>query len=190
MHNDEVIGIIQAAYSPSAGNLAAEQDILKSVSNWVTVALHNSRLYQTEQRQHQYAEGLLESANAINSNLNLPQVLERILQQVWRVIPCSSANIMIIENHEVRLVCSIGYDGIEKYPEWGNTLHFPLDHIIHFQNIQKDRQPLLIPNTQADPHWVNIVDNDWIKSYAAAPLIVSDRVFGFLNLDSDQLDLF
>jgi PAS domain S-box-containing protein len=190
MHNDDVIGIIQAAYLPSAGNLTAEQDILKAVSNWVTVALQNSSLYQTEQRQHQYAEGLLETANAINSNLNLPQVLERILQQVWRVIPCSAANIMVIEDREVRLVCSIGYDGVEKYPEWVETLHFPLDRMKHFQNIQKNRQPVIIPNTLVDPHWIYITENDWIKSYAAAPLIVSDRVYGFLNLDSDQLDYF
>jgi signal transduction histidine kinase len=60
----------------------------------------------------------------------------------------------------------------------------------HFQNIQQTRQPIIIPNTLVDPHWIYITENDWIKSYAAAPLIVSDRVFGFLNLDSDQLDYF
>jgi PAS domain S-box-containing protein len=190
MHGEEVIGVLQAHYSDSGTDQTAEQEILQSVSNWITVALQNSRLYQKERFQHQFAEGLLESATAINSNLDLSQVLERILQKVWQVIPCSAANIMVIEDEDARLVCSLGYDRFGINKEWIKTIRVPLNTLTHFQTIQKNRQPLIIRNVQSDLSWVKISGNEWIRSYAAAPLIVRDQVYGFLNLDSDKPDYF
>jgi PAS domain S-box-containing protein len=189
-HGDDVIGILQASYSVSDGNLAAEQEILYSISNWIAVALQNSQLYQNEQRQHQYAEGLLESASAINSNLDLSQVLERILQQVWRVIPCSATDIMVIEDEYAYLVCSLGYDQFGVDQEWLKSIRLPIDKALRFKDIQETRQPVIVRNILQEPGWVTVRGNEWIKSYAAAPLIVKDRVYGFLNLDSNMPNHF
>jgi PAS domain S-box-containing protein len=190
IHNEDIIGVLQAAYQDTAEQMAAEKDILKSVSNWVSVALQNSKLYQNERRQHEFAEGLLESASAINSNLDLPQVLERILQQVWRVIPCSAANIMTIRNQEVYVFCSLGYEQFGIDPDWLNSVHFPIDKLPYLHQIQENRKPVITRNIPEDPYWVTVAQNDWIRSYVAAPLIVKDRVYGFINLDSDKVDYF
>jgi two-component system, NtrC family, sensor kinase len=190
LHNDSLVGVLQATYPAAVADLSTEQEILYSVSHWVAVALHNSWLYQNERRQLEYSEGLLESASAINSDLDLSQVLERILQQVWRVIPCSAANIMVIDGSEVNLVCSLGYDRYGIHPDWINKIHFPIDSMVHLCSIQTERRPIIIQNTNDDPGWVTIPNNEWIRSYTAAPLIVKDQVYGFLNLDSDQIDYF
>jgi PAS domain S-box-containing protein len=190
MLNNDLLGMIQAAYPTSTIDLSAEQGILHLVSTWVSVALQNARLYQNEQRQHQYAEALLESANAINSNLHLSQVLERILQQVWRVIPCSAANIMVMEGDEARLVCGIGYDHIGIRKEWLKTVHYPINRMIHLRRMLDDHRPVIIHNTGLDSDWVTIEKSEWVRSYAAAPLIIKGQVFGFLNLDSDEIGHF
>jgi PAS domain S-box-containing protein len=190
LHGEDVIGFLQASYSASTGDLAAEQEILYSISNWIAVALQNSRLYQNERRQHQYAEGLLESASAINSNLDLSQVLERILQQVWRVIPCSATDIMVIDEDYASLVCSLGYDQFGVDQNWLQSIRLPIDKALHFKDIQETRQPVIVRNISQEPGWVTIPGNEWIMSYAAAPLIVKDRVYGFLNLDSNMPNYF
>ena len=186
----ELMGMLCAHYMSPEDLQFAEHELLESAANWVTVALQNARLFQNERKQHQFAEALLESANAINSSLNLSDLLDHILQQVWQVLPCSAANIMIIEDDEVRVVSHIGYENRGDSYETVKDFHAPLNNYPLFKKCIETRQPFLVTDTNQQPHWVRAQGSEWIRSYASSPLIAEDHVYGFLNLDSDKSNFF
>ncbi len=186
----ELMGMLCAHY-PSEGALhASEHELLESAANWVTVALQNARLFQNERKQHQLAEALLESASAINRSQNLSEVLDLILQQVWKVLPCSAANIMILENDKVRVVSHLGYENRAGFYETVKSFCAPLNEYPLLKECIECHQPFLVSDTGQQPHWVHAIGGEWILSYASAPLFAGDRVYGFLNLDSDKSDYF
>ncbi len=186
----EIMGILCAHYESEEGIHASERELLESAANWVTVALQNARLFQNEHKQHQLAEALLESARTINRSSNLSEVLDRILHQVWRVIPCSAANIMFLENDEVRVVSHLGYEQRSDFYETVKGFHAPVSAYALFNDCIESHKPFLVTDTSLQPHWVQANGGEWILSYASAPLFAGDRVYGFLNLDSDESNYF
>ncbi len=190
IHDGELMGILCAHYASEATLKSMEHELLESAANWVKVALQNAQLFQNERKQHQLAEALLKSASAINRSQNLPEVLDNILQQVWAVLPCTAANIMILENDEVRVVSYLGYESQGDFSETVKSFHAPVENFPLFQESIRSYQPFLVSDTNIHPHWVRSHGNDWIKSYASAPLFAGDRVYGFLNLDSDKGNYF
>ena len=44
-------------------------------------------------------------------------------------------------------------------------------------------QPVVVADTQADPHWLRRSEVGW-RSYVGAPIRVQGRVIGFLNVSS------
>ena len=62
---------------------------------------------------------------------------------------------------------------------------FPLD-----AEVVRSAQPMVIPNTHQNPHWVTVLESAWIKSFVAVPICLRDRVLGLLRLDSDTPNKF
>ncbi len=189
-HAGELMGMLCAHYLSAEDMQSSEHELLESAANWVTVALQNARLFQNERKQHQLAKALLQSANAINSSLNLSDLLDHILQQVSQVLPCRAANIMIIEGNELRVVSHLGYERRGSFHETVKNFHAPLERYSLFQTCLETRQPFLVSDTTQQPYWVSAPGSEWIRSYASSPLIAEDRVYGFLNLDSDESNYF
>jgi diguanylate cyclase (GGDEF)-like protein len=45
-------------------------------------------------------------------------------------------------------------------------------------------EPVIVSDTQSSPTWVHINQKTWVRSYAAMPLVLREKVMGFINLDS------
>ncbi len=48
------------------------------------------------------------------------------------------------------------------------------------------RQPLSIPDTNQYPEWNPLPENKWVNSYVGVPLIVREKVIGFISLFSEK----
>ncbi len=131
------------------------------------------------------AEALRDTASVLNSSLNFDEVMSRILDNAGKVVPHHSSSFMLIEKDgdTVRIVASRGYTklGLDEYSE---RLRLSIQNTSTLCRMFTTGQPLIIPDTDQDPHWFNIPESNWIRSYAAAPIKVKDRVIGFLNLNS------
>jgi len=160
-----------------------------TLAHTVAIALQNLYLYQAEHSQRQLAEALAQAAANLNRLLNPDEVLDQILEQAVQITSCRSANIMLVEGTDVRLVRRKGYDEIEIYPTEYENFSLPITApTIHA--MYESGEPLLIRNTMQDERWSYVAQTDWIRSYAGVPLKVSGQVAGFLNVDSDQADAF
>lgn len=146
------------------------------------------RVQQVEREQLALAEALRDTAAALNSTLQLDEVLERILSNVGRVVNHDSVNIMLVQEGMLRLVRAHGYpnESVGRLMAWFNGANFTVDDIPSFSQMAHDFEPLCLPNTGDFSNWQDFPETTWIKSYIGAPIFIDGVVSGFLNLNSAQ----
>ena len=161
----------------------------QTVTHTLAIALQNARLYQAERSQHQLAEALTQATAALNSSLDLDEVLDEILEQTSRVLPCRSVNLMLVENERAQVVRLIDRQELPRPKRIQDGTHLSLA-TTSLKKMYLSGSPLLIPDTSAEPDWVTLDPSAWILSYAGAPLITQGQTIGFLNLNSEQPNYF
>jgi len=142
------------------------------------------RARAAEREQRLLAEALRDTASALNSTLQLGEVMERILNNISRIVQMESASVMLIENGVVRIVGSRGYPpsllvGLE-------ARRYNLDEIPTLRWMLDHKQTLLIADTTRHPLWTPDDKLSTIQSYLGAPIMSGDAVIGFLNVDSSR----
>jgi len=142
------------------------------------------RRFAAEQQQRVVAEALLDAFTAINSSLDLTEIISRILDNVGKVVPHDSANIMLIEDDRVYMAAHLGYDRQIE------TVSFGISSIPHFARMHQQQAPIFIPDTELDGEWVTLNSSASIRSYMGVPIVVDNAVIGFINLDSMEPNFF
>ncbi len=150
----------------------------------VAVAIENARLFSQEQRQRQVAESLREVATILSSSLNQETVLTKIMEQLRRVIAYDSSGLFLQEGQD--LVFS-GGDGFNKTY---------LGHRVHLSGntseiqIYKHKQPFAIADVRVNPYWNIWAEDDPIRSWMGAPLLIDEQAIGVLTADSFQIGAY
>ena len=141
------------------------------------------RAEKAEHAQRALAEALSNSAAALNSTLNFDDVLDRILDNVGRVVPHDTANIMLLgaDGDTLSIECGRGY--LER-GEDNAEMQVSLATLPILTQAAQSGQPLAIPDTHANPDWHDFQATRWVCSYLTAPIRIRQHIAGFLNLDS------
>ncbi len=145
------------------------------------------QMEQAEREQRILAEALRDSITVLTSTLELKEVMQRILENVGRVVPHESANIMMIEGDSCRIAYMNGYSQADQVflAEQRFPLQLPNLHIM-----LATRQPHLVADVRLDSNWLKIPGTEWIKSHMGVPICRQGQVIGFLNLDSSVAGFF
>ena len=164
-----------------------EMKLAETIAGQIAGAIENVRLFEQEHRQRQVAESLQEVATVLNSSLNLNTVLNKILEQLGRVIAYDSAAIFLATADGLMLV-----DGV-------NLAFVRLGYQIPFSSkkptmeVFKLKQPLIVADVREEPHWIDLnFDPDWkelskieeIRCWMGAPLLMGSQSIGVLGMDS------
>jgi len=165
-------------------------DVCDRVREWQQVEIDllraaasaSASAVEREQANRQ-AQALVEATAALTTTLDFEQVLDHILEQVNRVVPNDAANVMLIEGDQVRIVRWCGYErfGAEEFV---STVVFHISEVPNLQQMVETGEPMVIPDTTTYQDWVHVPVQEWLRSYAAAPIVVRGEVIGFLNVDS------
>lgn len=167
--------------------------LAQSAGATIAIALANARLfeelnhlYRSEQEKRELTEALAEAAAVVNSHLDPDLVLDRILEQVERVVDGETFNIMLVQGDEAQIVRWRGYKrrGLEdKLPD----LSLPISRYPNLCRMMELEEPIVIPNTLATDRWIRSTDSrEWRRSYVGAPIRIAGETVGFLNANSTQ----
>ncbi len=156
-----------------------------TLAQTLAIVIQNAHLYHAEQEQSELAEALARAAAAVSSSLELDDVLDHILEQTMRVIPCQAVNIMTIEGEQVILSRHRGYEDFIADTSVLDSMEFPMTWP-GLQEMYSEGIPIFMADTYADDRWQRTQDADWVRSFIGIPLKVDQQIVGFLNLDSDQ----
>jgi len=181
--NGEVIGTIGFDAFQRREFSAAEIELVQYVAGHIGQMLMRKQAEEALRRERDLARALEEAAAVLSSTLDLNQVLDRILEQVSRVVPNDAANIMLVQGNQARIVRWRGYErfGAEEFV---STVAFNIPDVPNLRQMLESKEPMVIPDTATYPGWVHVPVQEWLRSYAAVPIIVHDEVIGFLNVDS------
>jgi signal transduction histidine kinase len=183
MRGDQVLGNLDLQGPDVGAFQQVDLDLLRMLTDQVAIALDNARLFSAEQEQRGLAEALAEAAMTVNSTLNFDQLLDRILEQVERVVAGDAFNIMLTAGENTHVVRWRGYEDTDY--------EIPIDPlpITHFPPLVKAllrKGPLIVPNTAQDPDWVALKGQEWLRSYVVAPIQSGGEIVGFLNVEGKR----
>jgi len=144
---------------------------------------------RSERRQRLLAEALVQATLAINTSLDQDQVLDCILEQTQRVIPCRAVAVLLIRN-EVAYVAR--YRGFEDPPEAVNCgqAGLTVDAVPFLRTMSTSGQLVLVADALNESAWRHSPGFEWAESCAAVPMQGREGTIGFLNVFSDQPDAF
>lgn len=126
--NDQVIGVLDL--QSDRINAFSEDDrfLCGALADNVAAAIHNADLYRTERWRRQVADSLREVAGLISADVGLEDVLDSVLRELERNLPCDVAAIWLLEGDNLYLAQAHGADIMEidsaahRWPEAYNFL--------------------------------------------------------------------
>jgi signal transduction histidine kinase/putative methionine-R-sulfoxide reductase with GAF domain len=175
----QILGVLDVQ-SPELN--AFDQDdvmVLETLADQVAVAIDLSRLFQVEREQRELSEALEEAVAVVSGTLNLDQVLDRILEQVARVIPGDAFNVMLVRDgiaHAAR------WRGHNPQAEQDVVFSFPISSYPRLVRMIETGEPALISDTNCDPIWIREGWSEWWCSCIAAPIQVTELTVGLLTV--------
>jgi PAS domain S-box-containing protein len=135
---------------------------------------------------------LLEVSTSITGTLELTSLLRVTLQELHKVVVYTGANVLLLDNDEVRIVCHRG-----PVPEDVATrVRFSRDQLGELWDLMSRRQPLIVGDwhdetpvarafrAAAGPHLEG--DFAYIRAWMGIPLTVGDRLLGWLSLEHSR----
>jgi PAS domain S-box-containing protein len=165
-------------------------DLTITVANLIAVRIDQARLFEAERDQRRLAEALRESAAVLNRTLYFDEVLDRVLENIDRVVPYDATDIMLIDAAGVaRIARDRGYAerGLDNAIY---TLSMTVSEVPTLRTIFETGQPVAIPDTLLDTRWIIFPELEWVRSYAGAPIHTTEGVIGFLQVASAQPGFF
>lgn len=146
-------------------------------------------LSESERRQRVLAEGLVQAMIALNSSLELDQVLCSILEQIRKAVPYQGADILLVEGKTCRVASFLGFeDHPESLADMEKTCSladYPL-----LQQVCSSRQLVVVDPARGEPDWRPSPGKEWARAYAAVPLMLGNQVTGIIELASDSPGAF
>lgn len=99
---DEILGILEVKGDP--GKLFGQDDqfLLNSLADHIAIALRNASLFRSEMWRRRVADSMREVAGLLTADAALEQVLDLILKELIRALPCDIAAIWLSEDEDVR----------------------------------------------------------------------------------------
>jgi diguanylate cyclase (GGDEF)-like protein len=148
------------------------------------VAIQNARLFEDARRRAAEAETLRQAASAVSSDLELDQVLNKILDQLASVVPYDSAAIFLYENEQLRIKASRGFANPSALDS-----RFTVQNSL-IQAVDAAKEAIILANAQEDPRFNPTPETEHIRGWMGLPLRVRDVSTGFLTVDSRQVGAY
>ncbi|MCK5198038.1 MAG: GAF domain-containing protein [Spirochaetales bacterium] len=150
---------------------------------------HQSELLQETVEQKKIADILMDITFSLSSKTDQNDILDTILEQTEKVVPYSSANIMLRKNEKLLVARHKGYD---KFGAANFMTKFAEDIAIigASKTFKKFDQIQIIEDTKTSPHWIDFPETSYIKSFLSMPIEWQGDIIGLLNLDSDKKGSF
>lgn len=146
------------------------------------------RIEAAEHEQRELAEALREVGIALSSVLEFDKLLNLLLDQIARVLPYDTANVMLVHGDEIELSVTSGYNQ-DQQP--GVPERFPINRMPSLQRMLETEQPVIVPDTQNHEFWVNPEDSPHVRSWAGAPIVIKgEEIIAFLALNNSEPNFY
>lgn len=169
-----------------------EDDVyfLQSLANVLGTFIERFRARQAERTEREFAEALRDATVMINSRLELPNVLDKMLEFVSHAISTSHTSSIMLRDSETGI---FRIASLWKFPPvvaaTADEIAFDTYNMPLLQRLTAGEN-ILIPDVHSNPDWYMPEKQEWIQAYLGAPIMVEDGCIGVINLNSTQVGAF
>jgi len=147
------------------------------------------KLDEAEREQRNLAEALSDSAATLTSTLKFDDVLDRIEENVGRVVQHDSVGIILLD--ETRQIGKlVGYHDRYNNSVTRDGIQFKVTETRNLLEMLETGAPVIIKDIREYEGWLPVEISAWIYSYLGVPVMVRDEVIGFLSLSSSRVNAF
>jgi signal transduction histidine kinase/CheY-like chemotaxis protein len=183
--DNQIIGILSIQHEIRNYYTDADLSLLMILAVQISLAFENNNLLQAERNRRKIASTLMEVSQVVSSTLYYEEVLERILEQMERVLDYDSASIMLPAPGCLdgsRMIVSATH-GAYRAPR-GLELRFNESNL--GMRVFQSGHPVVIDDVQNHPDWYtpyNAGIAGQTRSWIGVPMLVQDQVIGLITLD-------
>lgn len=179
MARERFVGVLTLVHPiPNAFN-EEHLELMQAISSQASVAVLNARLYTETQRTARVMSALAEGAAAINSSLEMQDVLRRILNQTMQALQVETVALAMIDQHSHTLIFRAAA---------GNNsggipgLHIPAGQGLTSKVIREGRG-LIISAVKNDPNFneADRLNGVEMRAIALAPIQSHGKIIGVLE---------
>lgn len=149
--------------------------------------VEKARLYEQTKRRLLESNALFEIGKGLTSVLQLDELLQLVVDSVMRIIPDANKSVIhILDPAGEKLLAKASSEG-----KLAAGAERPLrvgEGIAGWA--VRQREAIYVPNIDNDPRFVALSPEAAYKSLLVVPLMVGDKVFGTLSLDSSEVNAF
>lgn len=139
-------------------------------------AVHNARLFEETRARAAELEAIRQASLGLTSSLDLPSVLDAILDSTLRLmVGANDAHIYLYQDERLVFGASLWSDG-RKGSEWAEPRPNGLTYTVARQGMA-----VIVPDLRVHPLFANSSSN-WTGAIIGLPLKVGERVLGVMNL--------
>lgn len=140
---------------------------------------------QLAEREHRLlAEALVDSISAMTRSLDLDQVLDRILENVSRVVPHDGARVLMIRDTDVAyLRRERGFEQ-EGFSQRDSPYHLNIVDVPLLLEMAQTGEPAVVADLMADPRWVKHQEFGRYRAWLGAPILQDTELLGFIDLEN------
>jgi diguanylate cyclase (GGDEF)-like protein len=185
---EQIIGFVELySHSPDVSLPETNMRRLELLSHQVALALISARLYQSECEQRALAEAMRQLSLTLSSSLQASEILGVLLDQISNVISYDSGCVFLVEGELVRIAAQRGFESMGHILRPDFALRLEDAHNLH--SMAASRKPMVISDVSLYKDWLD-VGLHHILSWVGAPLIVRERLLGFISLDKAERNYY
>ncbi len=171
-----VLGVLDVQSDQVDGFDETDRLVLRALADSIAIAIHNANLYRSERWRRQVADSLREVAGLLSEDVALDQVLEAILAELERTLPCDLAAIWLLRDGDLSLSAARGYTAEEYITDLSPDVDPWLNQALH-----ADRPVIRTQQSPVEPLGAAL---GFPPDYSAisAPLRAGDQRLGVLTL--------
>ncbi len=154
----------------------------RQAAQQTALAILKTRILEEAQDRATEAETLMQASAAIAATLDKEVAIERILEELNRVVPYDSASVQLLVGDDLEIVGERGFED----PESVIGLRLPITIDTPNAIVVSKGEPLIIDNAPASYESFRYPPHDHVHGWMGVPLKVHDKIIGMLALDSVQ----
>lgn len=144
---------------------------------------------EAAREQRNLAEALSDSAAALNSSLEFDDVLQRIEENVGRVVKHDSVGVILLDESR-KIAKVVSYHDIHNHSVKRDYIQFSVSETRNLREMLATGGPVIIDDTSNYEGWAPVEVSAWIRSYLGVPITVRNEIIGFLSLASAKTNAF
>ncbi len=179
-YRGQLVGILYLENDQSPGVFTPDRvQVAEFLSTQTAISIEHARRVQE-------VETLYQAGTIVAATLQLEEAIDRILEQLARVVPYDSATVQLLREGHLEIVGGRGWED----PAAVVGLCFPVPGDNPNTVVIEQRQLHVLEDAPAVYPSFCEGASCHVRSWLGVPLIIHDRVIGMLALDSTQPDYF